>query len=59
MYLTVFMVSPSTLLTLVACWMTGAAIILGAVFVHPLLARPRRISQPELLGTAEAKGVAE
>ena len=37
----------------------GAAIILGAVFVHPLLARPRRISQPELLGTAEAKGVAE
>lgn len=37
----------------------GAAIILGAVFVHPLISRPRRISQPELLGTAEAKGVAE
>jgi drug/metabolite transporter (DMT)-like permease len=37
----------------------GAAIILGAVFVHPLIARPARISQPELLGTAEAKSVAE
>ena len=37
----------------------GAAIILGAVFAHPLISRPRRISQPELLGTAEAKGVAE
>lgn len=41
----------------------GAAVILGAVLVHPLLARPRRgrpaLSQPELLGTAEAKSVAE
>ncbi len=37
----------------------GAAIILGAVFVHPLITRPKRIAQPELLGTAEAKGVAE
>jgi drug/metabolite transporter (DMT)-like permease len=37
----------------------GAAIILGAVFVHPLISRPARISQPELLGTAEAKGIAE
>lgn len=37
----------------------GAAIILAAVFVHPLIVRPRRISQPELLATAEAKGVAE
>lgn len=37
----------------------GAAIILGAVFLNPLLSRPRRISQPELLATAEAKSVAE
>jgi len=37
----------------------GAAIILAAVFVHPLIARPRRLSQPELLATAEAKSVAE
>ena len=37
----------------------GAAIIVVAVFVHPLVSRPRRISQPELLGTAEAKGIAE
>jgi len=37
----------------------GAAIILGAVFVHPLISRTRRLSQPELLATAEAKSVAE
>jgi drug/metabolite transporter (DMT)-like permease len=37
----------------------GAAVILGAVFVHPLISRPARISQPELLGTSEAKGIAE
>lgn len=37
----------------------GAAIILGAVFAHPLISRPQRISQPELLATAEAKSVAE
>ena len=37
----------------------GAAVILGAVFVHPLISRPVRLSQPELLGTAEAKSVAE
>jgi drug/metabolite transporter (DMT)-like permease len=38
----------------------GAAIILGAVFVHPLLSRTRRrLNQPELLGTAEAKSIAE
>lgn len=37
----------------------GAAIILGAVFVHPLISRPRRLSQPELLATAEAKSAAE
>ncbi|MDR2011659.1 MAG: DMT family transporter [Rhodanobacter sp.] len=37
----------------------GAAIILGAVFAHPLLIRPTRIDQPEPLGTAQAKGLAE
>ncbi|MBN8726299.1 MAG: DMT family transporter [Xanthomonadales bacterium] len=37
----------------------GAAIILGVVFLHPLLNRPKRITQPELLGTAEAKTIAE
>jgi drug/metabolite transporter (DMT)-like permease len=37
----------------------GVAIILGAVLVHPLISRARRISQPEVLGTAEAKRAAE
>jgi hypothetical protein len=38
----------------------GAAIILGAVFVQPLLGRTRRrLRQPELLGTAEAKSAAD
>ena len=37
----------------------GVAIVLAAVFVHPLLVRQRRVSQPELLATAEAKQAAE
>jgi hypothetical protein len=38
----------------------GVAIILLAVFAHPLLARRGgRDAQPELLATAEAKNVAE
>ncbi len=38
----------------------GVAIILGAVLVYPLLSRRSEPQgQPELLGTAEAKGVAE
>lgn len=37
----------------------GVAIILSAVFVHPLISRPRAVSQPELLGTAEAKNLSE
>ena len=37
----------------------GVAVILGAVFVHPLLGRPKALSQPEMLATAEAKGAAE
>jgi drug/metabolite transporter (DMT)-like permease len=37
----------------------GVAIILAAVFVHPLLGKPRRLAHPEVLGTSEAKGAAE
>jgi drug/metabolite transporter (DMT)-like permease len=37
----------------------GVGIILAAVFAHPLLSPAVRISQPEVLATAEAKGVAE
>jgi drug/metabolite transporter (DMT)-like permease len=37
----------------------GVAIILGAVLAYPLVARPRRLQHPEVLGTAEAKGIAE
>ncbi|MFC0677358.1 DMT family transporter [Lysobacter korlensis] len=33
----------------------GVALILGAVLLHPLLARPRAVTQPEALATAEAK----
>ncbi len=37
----------------------GVAIILGAVLLYPLLARPGRLRHPEVLGTAESKGIAE
>jgi drug/metabolite transporter (DMT)-like permease len=37
----------------------GVVIILGAVAVHPLLTRPRRLKHPEILGTAEAKQVVD
>jgi drug/metabolite transporter (DMT)-like permease len=37
----------------------GVAIILGAVLLYPMLARPRPLQHPEMLGTAEAKGTAE
>ena len=37
----------------------GVAIILAAVFVHPLLGKPKPLSQPEVLCAAESKGVAE
>jgi len=37
----------------------GVAIILVAVFAHPLLAAPRRIGHAEQLGTAEAKHIAD
>jgi drug/metabolite transporter (DMT)-like permease len=36
----------------------GVAIILAAVFVHPLVSR-RRVQHPELLGTSEAHGVVD
>jgi drug/metabolite transporter (DMT)-like permease len=37
----------------------GVAIILAAVFIHPLLGQARPLKHPEVLGTAEAKGAAE
>lgn len=37
----------------------GVAIILGAVLLHPLLHRPRRLAQPEALGVVEAKDITE
>lgn len=37
----------------------GAAIILGAVFVHPLISRPKKLRRPELLATSEAKSIVE
>ena len=37
----------------------GVAIILGAVLVYPQLGKPRRLRHPEVLGTSEAKNVAE
>ncbi len=37
----------------------GVAIILGAVVLYPLVGRPKSLRHPEVLGTAEAKGVAE
>jgi drug/metabolite transporter (DMT)-like permease len=37
----------------------GVAIILAAVLVYPLLGRPKPIVHPEMLGTAEAKNIAD
>ena len=37
----------------------GVAIILAAVFAHPLLRPHRRIDHPEVLGTSEAKGIVD
>ena len=42
---------------LTALFYVGVAIILAAVLAHPLLARPRRLEHPELLGTSEAKQI--
>jgi drug/metabolite transporter (DMT)-like permease len=37
----------------------GVAIILAAVFLHPLLRRPRSVGHVEVLGTAESKRIGE
>ena len=37
----------------------GVAIILAALFAHPLIHRATRLAQPEVLATAEAKNAAE
>lgn len=37
----------------------GVAIILAAVLVYPLIGRPKRLGHPEVLGTSEAKGIAD
>ncbi|WP_305804475.1 DMT family transporter [Stenotrophomonas sp. YIM B06876] len=37
----------------------GVAIIVGAVFLHPLLNRRRPVQHPELLATAEARNLGE
>ncbi len=37
----------------------GVAIILAAVFMHPLLSRNKRIEHPEVLGTSESKGIVD
>lgn len=38
---------------------SGVAIILGAVLLYPLIRQARPLQHPEVLGTAEAKGIAE
>jgi len=37
----------------------GVAIILAAVFLHPLFNRSKRVAHAEILGTSEAKGIIE
>ena len=37
----------------------GVVIILGAVFIHPLINRPGETVQPEILAVAEAKNILE
>ena len=37
----------------------GVTIILAAVLLYPLISRPRPLRHPEVLATAEAKGIAE
>ena len=37
----------------------GVAIILVAVFLHPLLDRNKRVQHPEVIGLSEAKGIVE
>jgi len=44
---------------LTALFYTGVAILLAAVFAHPILERPKRLEHAEVLATAEAKQVAD
>jgi len=44
---------------LTALFYIGVAVILAAVFAHPLLARPKQVEHAEILATAEAKHVTE
>ena len=44
---------------LTALFYLGVAVILGAVFLHPLLTRSRPVRHPELLATSEAKNALE
>ena len=37
----------------------GVAIILAAVFLHPLLDRNKRVEHPEVIGLSEAKGIVD
>ncbi len=37
----------------------GVAIIVGAVFLHPLLNRRKPVQHPEILGTAEARNIVD
>ena len=44
----------------VAGWFyVGVAVIVGAVFLHPLLNRRRPVKHPEMLATAESRSIAE
>ncbi|MEB1529599.1 DMT family transporter [Xanthomonas sp. WHRI 7945] len=44
---------------LTALFYLGVAVILGAVFLHPLLTRDKPLRHPELLATSEAKNALE
>ncbi|QDI02968.1 MULTISPECIES: DMT family transporter [Xanthomonas translucens group] len=44
---------------LTALFYLGVTVILGAVFLHPLLTHVRRVRHPELLATCEAKNALE
>ena len=37
----------------------GVAIILAAVFIHPLMGKPKPLAHPEVLAAAESKGAAD
>jgi drug/metabolite transporter (DMT)-like permease len=37
----------------------GVAIIVGAVFLHPLLNKRKPVQHPEILGTSEARNIVD